>query len=850
MTFHLDKHNKLIVIMLPYASHIGISETFGSTTVGSAIFPETENGGESISLDFPNEYSEIPKRLAVLNSTNKTIWNTKNEENKKFKLTGNSKDESLDYQIIKNNSSWVNRKTKAKKLIENIKTVDETLNEEFLYNPCISKLAKIFKLGIQIYVVFSSGENNNILVLGRIDPQWNGWKLIKNKRRLSELQKESKNLIFNDIDSRHYNEGDYDNENEKIKSPKFIWIKSLTFKSQILGIKTHHLNDDIVIHLVRTRDTVYLLKNIVHKSAFSLTKIFEFRQDTNWAFFANSNLLVTKKELLLCIIDCVGRFIIFKSKNDQQISFVQLNLKYHSFYDPTELSNFKNSIWLGFNRLILYSRSQLYEYSFINDSDGKVIGEKFFCRVSAGIWSKLLDIVKSPRDNSLYYILTTKEIIIVDATKGFSRKLSYKHYLNELDMSMHFNIIKAPRNETNDICIISSKHSGLNYVVEFNTQKIKIVNNPYIFITDLKETPINTEIYQFNSKSYLNIILQKQVNGKLIFNLLKYTSFYDDKEKYGDLTSFGSNGKKFVKHSFDIPMDKNKAIELYDKLIDYYKFEGKPTPDPNLVTTEIYDKLQTFLDDENIFYKSLFQMINQIHIPRNIKNIFKIVKHLIRNKDDGDFGVNLNKTAWLTDNMKVSISDSNENDISTDSEEIINFFESLSGKNDKYITADHTLYLLLSLIQLKKNEQTIDQNDINKQISKASSELPNEYLDILDSFEDDANIIGIMDSEDEIENSKYDHHNRNNFPSIPNVKSSQVPQISVSQEPKSAKLDSRKSSPVKKKKKMLDSNNNTSLALSSQQFSQMSQKFSQSNGGFSQSQSKGPKKKKRKTGFL
>lgn len=833
--------------MLPYASHIGISETFGSTTIGNTVFSETENG-ESISLDFPNEYSEIPKRLTILNSSNRTIWNTKNIESKKFTLTGNSKDESLDNKIIKNNSTWINKNNKTKQLIGDIKTVEETLNEKSLYNPSISQLSKIFKIGTQFYVIFSSGENNNILVLGRIDPQWKGWELIKNKRRLSELQEESKRLTFNDIESRHHNEGHYENENNRIKSPKFIWIKSLTFKLQILGIKTYHLNTDIVLHLVRTRDTIYLLKNMISKSSFSLTKIFEFKQDDNWAFFANSNLLITKNELLLCIIDCVGKFSIFKSMNDKQLSFVQIDLKYQSFYDPAELSNFKNSIWLESNRLILYSRSQLFEYTFTKDSTGKIVDQKFFCRVSAGIWTKLLDIVKSPRDNHLYYMLTTKELIVVDVTKGFSRKLSYKHYLNELDLSMHFNIIKTPRNETNDTCIISSKHSLINYVIEFNTQKIKIVNNPYIFLTDLKEIPINTEIYQFNPKSYLNIILQKQDNGELVFSLLKYTSFYDDKEKYGDLKNFRSNWRTFLKHSFNIPIDKNKAIELYDKLIDYYKFEGKSAPDPNLVTTEIYNKLQIFLDDENIFYKSLFQMINQIHIPRNIKNIFKIVKHLIRNKDDGEFGVRLNKTTWLTDNMKIATLDSTENDVSTDSEEIIKFFESLGGKNDKYITADHTLYLLLSSIQLKKNGKTIDQHDIDKQISKASSKLPDEYLDILDSFENDANIIGIMDSEDEIENSEYNPH-KNNFSSIPIVTSSQVPQITVSQQPKSTKIESRKSSPIKKKR--FDSNNNTpSLAWSSQQFSQMSQKFSQSNGGFSQSQSKGPKKKKRKTGFL
>lgn len=838
--------------MLPHTPGLGISETYGSTTIGNIDF-----SNDSLSLNFTKEYSDIPRRLAILNSSHRKIWSleyvTKTDDEKLRSKT--NKSDPLDQKLIKDNSSWINGK-KDNKLNND--------NTQSFYNPCISQTCKLFKLGTKVYSVITSGINDSILIFGQLDPKWNGWKLLKNEKKT--LSEETNDIIYQDTQKRHDDEQNNKFDNLHIKSPKFIWVRSLTLKSKILGISAHTINTNTSLILVRTTDTIYILRVSIINSSFLLNKVFQYKQGPTYASFAHSSLLITSKTLRLCIIDCVGKFIVFKADNLKNIVFEKINLKFESFYDPTELSNFKKSIWLSPNRLILLSRTQLFEYSFDLSSDDEIISEIFKCRVLGGIWTKFLDIVKSPNENEIYYILTTKEIIIVDVSISFKRKLAWKHYLNDIDTSLYLQLIQAPKSDSNNICVVSSKNTHINYTIEFDIKNFKIFNNPYIFFTDINFSPISTNIYQFDSMPYLNIMIQKQKNSEITFDLLTYTS------RFNDCNKFEKSHKPddifetlFMKHSFVVPIDKNESFKLFNYLIDYYQFDDDDSPDANEVTSEIYQMLKIFLDDESITHKSLFQMISHIHIPRNIKNIFKIVKHLIKNKDHAEYSVNLNQTIWMTDNMNVTGIYSNEDNIDETGTKIVKFFESLVGNSDKYITTDVTLYLLLSLIELRKNKKTLNQPEITKQLALSRELLPTDYADILDSFEEDANVIGIMDSDDEKDPSLSNSYASNVY-SVPTVMSSQVPTIGLSQSHKTSQtILPNRVSPIKKKM-VISTNNksydgglsglsdNPSSQPNSQQYSQFSQSQKGQNyssqPGFTQSQSKGPKKKKRKTGFL
>ena len=811
-------------------------------------------------MDFLTTHSEIPRRLAVVNSSRRKIWSPKYSDTKEQVLAKTKTDETLDSRLIKRNSKWISHKS-SQRILPSI----DNLNQRFglgsqLNDPTLGSFCQFFKLDNQLFSVINAGTNDTVLAFGMIDPKWNGWNLMKKKRRHSSLQEETEQIRFSDVDARMVDEGDggifSNNSRSKVlKSPRFIWVRSLTLKSQILGIESYNVETKThpcTLLLVRTSNTIYLLKCTISSSSLVLTKVFEFKQGPKWSSFAHSSILVSSHSLMLCIVDCMGKFIVFKSNSLETIDFIQVELKYGSFYDPVELSNFKKSMWIDSKRLILFSRTQLFEYNFNELSDGAGHKEKFFCRICAGIWSKILDIKQSQTNESLLYMLTTKEIIAINTLNGFSRKFAWKHYFSDLDTTMYISLLRRPKNSSTEMCIISSKSSVLNYVIEFNTIELNIVNSPYIFLTNLKQPSISTSFYYFDTKSYLYLVMQKFKNGEASFNLLNYTSFYADQRKYGQqlqkqksLTNF----KILMKHGSRLPMDKYSSAALYNRLSNYYKFNEQKSSVPTEVTKEIYEVLKSFLDEESVSHRSLFQLMDHIHIPRNVKNIFKIVKHLIGNSDEADFSFSFNQSSWLTDRL-LSV-DFPKKGIETKGNEIINFFQSLASKKYKNITSDLTLYLLLSLIELSKNRGTLNQPDINNKLKEFTSELPEDYQDMLDSFDDDANVAGIMDLDDETFSYSNIDSIARNFPNVPTISTSQAPQISVSQSSVLEKPNSsQKTATRKKTPKSISNSVPTTVSNSQQQYSQMSQKSSQlSSGGFSQSQSKGHKRKKRRTGF-
>lgn len=837
--------------MLPHAPNIGISETYGTATVGNANFSADDGG--SVSLDFLTAHSEIPRRLAVVNSSYRKIWNPITSNSMENIFANVNADETLDEKLIKRNSRWVTNK-KPEGIEHNIDYMTQGLGlESQIFDPTLSKVCEIFKINDQVYSVINAGKDGNILVFGRMDPEWNGWKVVKKSEYHSNLQKDSD--TFEGLASQGNDESVSTSSNLKnMKSPKFVWLRSLTLKSRILGIETFTINiksHPAILVLIRTLEKVYLLKCACSKTSLVLSKVFDFKQGPMWASFAHSSVLVSSNSIMLCIVDCIGKFIVFKSNSLVHIDFFQVKLKYESFYDPVELSNFKKSMWIDSRRLILFSRTQLFEYTLDTFLDDTLSQEKFLCRICAGIWSKILDIKPSSQRNSLLYMLTSKEIILVDVSRGFKRKFAWKHYLSDIDTTLYLNLLKTPQNSLNEICIISSKSSVVNYVIEFNTRHFKTVDDPYLFITNLENASVSTDIYQLSERCCLHVVLQKFKNGEASFSMLNYTNSYNDHTKYGRLARRQCEVEKYqvlMKHSSGLPIERCLFSSLYHKLSTYYKFNEKKSTDPTEVTEEIYDVLKSFLDEESVSHKSLFQLMSNIHIPRNVKNIFKIVKHLVGNSDKTDFGFKLIDSCWLTD--RATPTDNSEVNIESRGLQIMEFFQFLAGKKYKHIIPDIILYLLLGLIILGKNKGTLNQGNIGEHLKASILKLPDDYQEMLGSFNDDANIAGVMDLENENFASSDANLYKDSMTNVPSISISQAPQISISQ---SRTYDRFRSGGTLASKKIhmppVPSSVPTSVS-NSQQFSQMSQKSSQlSTGGLSQSQSRGPKRKKRRTGF-
>lgn len=91
------------------------------------------------------------------------------------------------------------------------------------------------------------------------------------------------------------------------------------------------------------------------------------------------------------------------------------------------------------------------------------------------------------------------------------------------------------------------------------------------------------------------------------------------------------------------------------------------------------------------------------------------------------------------------------------------------------------MYLLLGLIILGKNKGTLNQGNIGEHLKASILKLPDDYQEMLGSFNDDANIAGVMDLENENFASSDANLYKDSMTNVPSISISQAPQISISQ---------------------------------------------------------------------
>lgn len=188
------------------------------------------------------------------------------------------------------------------------------------------------------------------------------------------------------------------------------------------------------------------------------------------------------------VVDVMGNFgfFEFKKRGAAYKRIAQVPLAYATFHEPTELSYFHKMV-ISCHKLYLMGRTSLHEY---NMETGKMR-----CRIIAGAWSKLLDLI--PLVDKYFLLLTTKEVVVVDTSHGFKRALAWKHDLLDSDTTWHFSSVLPF--DSGHLCLISSKLANFTYALELTPQKI--INVPYYVITS--PTVMNTRAFCLEAKGVL-----------------------------------------------------------------------------------------------------------------------------------------------------------------------------------------------------------------------------------------------------------------------------------------------------------------------------------------------------------
>ncbi|TID30878.1 hypothetical protein CANINC_000526 [Pichia inconspicua] len=649
--------------MIPVAPDLGLVETYGTTSVLSI-------GTKDGKLDIEEAVvADDVRSLKVRESTVVTIH------------------ENVKREVIDVTNEGIPRGKSA-----------ELFMPDDVFDPCVSCVVEMCKVGDNTLTAFATGEDDRILILGRL------------------------NLDNNSI--------------------KFVKIKALDMRSMVKQIEMIVVRECVVI-LVRTRMEVHLLK--VERGL--VTKLFKFNVNEEWVDIAYSTVSYFSGIIKMAVIDEVGKFAVFESIADNNIGeFYKVDLMFESIYDPVDLSHFKKLVWLEENRLLLFTRTQLHEYNFDT--------EKLRCRVSAGIWSKLLDFVPNST-KTLYYSLTSKEVIVVDVNDGgLHRRFAWKHYLNDTDTSMYVRVVNF---ENEELCIVTSKQVPVSFVFRFTVDGMRMIETPTMFLPTTNEPWVSFSLLPMGSRFEMILKVEGAVRSCLV-----------------DVVDGVCGGMKKVR---DVLGDK-KEIHLLDYEVDeilelkkYYKFSGHELPNSSEITRQIYERVEKFLES-GCTQITLFQLTSELHIPRRVENVCKIVEYMIRNNGDEQFEIYINRKSWMVDTRIAERVEANDETLSEHIRE------------------------LRSSIEVWKREGVFDIAGVEIRIAADMGELGDNVRNVLAHFEDDFTVVGIYDSEEEHE----DENEVTTVWSIPTISVSQRKNVGVKIETSDSQSESQRVSQLSQRR--------------------------------------------------
>ncbi|KAG7665091.1 uncharacterized protein J8A68_001400 [[Candida] subhashii] len=152
------------------------------------------------------------------------------------------------------------------------------------------------------------------------------------------------------------------------------------------------------------------------------------------------------------VVDMNGNFAIWNiTKTLSGIKKLNLNNQINPVSDVSEISSWKKIFWIhNSNHLLVLTRSKISQYTITAETLAKQI------LVTSNTWSRIRDFkIIHQQSSSSAFLLTSKELIWFDLSQGnFTRQLSWKHFLDDRDPSLKFNITVV-RDETIIIMIYS-----------------------------------------------------------------------------------------------------------------------------------------------------------------------------------------------------------------------------------------------------------------------------------------------------------------------------------------------------------------------------------------------------------
>lgn len=661
-------------------------------------------------------------------------------------------------------------------------------------------------------------KNGNGCMLGFsvLDCRWEGWNV--GAERGEMLQTRTLNGVKLSMEEAKNEEFEADNREDSLKMADIEFIEFIDVGSEILGLKHIQLNEESTLIGIRTRTSVTVIKVRNTDQRFKLKKVFELKSDEYWSLFSHVNFhKTTNGKISLVVVDVNAQFKVYTFGESK---FEELLLPFESYYEPTDLSSFKSSCWLNDDRMILYSRIQIHELNF-GTLDMK-------CRVTGGLQTVFLDLQPVPKMEGWFVLLTTREVILVNGTKGFKKTLAWKHSLNYDDKTMHLSLLLNPYNENDIMCVISSKDTNFNHMILMNPRELKVIDYPHWFFTSRKA--MDSWVIEQIEGSNLYLMLQLTSLNELSSCILKCTSFYYNQDKYGEpnyqrvikpeYLKFGQLKNEMFFHMISGDMN-----SIYSKLIDDVLNSSQSKESAQIAVQEYADRLSSRLAKfvNQVRSTTSFQLLadyvdDNVDMDELLDMITEFIDHFQRSNL---FDFSYNKNTWKADMLTKFNTPINDIDALKDVyKEFLPLLEGTVNKEEiaKYIG----LHLLLSTIVLQKRSLEKDPDEIDKLMEVNIKSLTKDQKEMFDMFESDMNIPAAFPEFDAIEEEETDKKKL----------VVDVPVITVSQSQKK-----RRSTPL------VNSQSQVYTTNSSQAFSQQTPTIG------SGSQKKSSKKKRRKTGF-
>lgn len=519
-------------------------------------------------------------------------------------------------------------------------------------------------------------------------------------------------------------------------SAKFSQSISLQLKSPIKQIKMRYSTDLTLLVGVRTEYSVYLLNVFVAKHRIGRIRKVEFLDSRAISGEKLSDFdICTKADLpLVAVVDVVGNFAVYQLIKSTKLTFYRCEpypLKFSTFHEPTDLSRFKQIVLNPAKPFFyLVCRSSLHQYNITKNA--------LSCKIIAGAFSLIWDFRTLNDHDPLFILLTSKEFIVVDTTKGFKRLLAWKHFINESDSSWSLQITTLDiKDHENYLCVAHSRIRNFCYVLQLEIIRDdsgfaipKLVGQPTYFIPHASD-PINSLVllHWTTSNMFVSYNITKDLEiSTCLFQL-------SDSAKCDlfptDPGSFITPKIENLNPNFDIkvPID---CSSLYLKLIR---------------NTEEYDEcdlqynIDKLLSREYVSTPTPLPLNEMLEIPGGAVGDFNAF-HLVFKAQlgkllgfiQGDAEITSSPNTWI-----VSKCYKNEPVTEDAAENLCNDLQSFFSGFSRDLTG-FLPFLMTSLIHISPTNslQVLEQHE--DEIEKNCSHLPKDIRNLVESFEYDMSL--------------------------------------------------------------------------------------------------------------